>query len=236
MPATRFRGLPITGGRQSMEGNVPVTEGRQAMEEPFSEHDPFDVYRIPGITEDQLGWYKQTMEQLLGPWMQMMSGQPDLDAIDTLYNESIYGPGEREMEQSIIPKTRASFTGPGFWGTARAGAEERAWGDFESQMGARRGELYAGAYQQAQQNALSALSPWMQMLGFETFTPMLSENFPNVPSFNDGFGGTSITSSEGSPIGLGTSPPKLGVPWEELLKGMPQKKKPSPSKTPSYWR
>ncbi len=220
-----FGSIPISGGRRSQKGPSPDEGIRAAspfdVEQPIAEYDPFDVYQIPGITEEQDDWYRQTMQQMLGPWMQMLSGQPDLGALDTLYKESIYGPGEREMEQSIIPKTRAAFTGPGFWGTPRAEAEGRAWGDFESDMGARRGELYAGAYQQSQQNAISALGPWMQMLGFETFTPMLSENFPDYPSFG---GGTSISTVSAPPKGLGASFPELGV------------SSPKSQKKPRYWR
>lgn len=72
-------------------------------------------------------------------------GQPAYEitpeATENFYQQSIVAPTMREWEKTTRPTIKEAYSGPGYWGSARANEESDAAQNLAISLGAKRGEL-----------------------------------------------------------------------------------------------
>ena len=72
-------------------------------------------------------------------------GQPAFEVTpettEQYYQESIKAPMMKEWQESVEPMIREAYAGPGYWGSARAGAQQKGAQTLATTLGAARGEL-----------------------------------------------------------------------------------------------
>jgi len=64
------------------------------------------------------------------------------ETTEQYYQQAIKAPTMREWEQTVEPAIREAYTGPGYYGSARADATRKAAEDMEFNLAAQRAELY----------------------------------------------------------------------------------------------
>jgi hypothetical protein len=74
------------------------------------------------------------------------------------YNSTIKNPTLKNLNESVIPATKEAFSGPGYWGSGRAGAEAKASTDTYDVLNTKWGDLNWQVKQDNINNQAKALS------------------------------------------------------------------------------
>lgn len=64
------------------------------------------------------------------------------ETTEQYYQEAIRAPAMREWGETVEPLIREAYAGPGYWGSARAGAQVRGAEELATTLGKQRAELY----------------------------------------------------------------------------------------------
>jgi hypothetical protein len=85
------------------------------------------------------------MEARVAAVNQLLSGKAayniDPTVSENFYQQSIKPEYMKQFSETTLPGIKQAFTGPGYWGSARAGAEGDAYGDLATTLGSKRAEL-----------------------------------------------------------------------------------------------
>lgn len=130
---------------------------QRGLQEPVPAY-PGRLY-IPRTAEEEV--YFQRVPALVQELAEARArlGQPAYtvtpETTEQFYQQAIRAPALREWQEVVEPAIREAYTGPGYWGSARAEAQRKAAEDLATTLAARRAEL---AYQEelARRQALEA--------------------------------------------------------------------------------
>ena len=154
----------------------PVYPGAQVA--PLTPTQTGAITGAQGLTDFFAGQREQPMFGQTGTALEgLLSGQMGAGAITPEQTEQLFSsiyekPSTRYYEQYTKPGIRESYAGPGFWSSARAGAQARGAQELGETLGRQRGEFGWGveqanraAQEAAADRALSALGPAMGYAG-----------------------------------------------------------------------
>lgn len=102
----------------------------------------------------------------------LLSGQPGYESgpeyAEQFYQENIKPTAMREFQEITLPGIRNAYTGPGYYGSARQGAEVNAYQDLAQNLAAQRAELMYKeelARRQSIEDAYDRVTPAAQTVG-----------------------------------------------------------------------
>ena len=119
---------------------------------------PKSMY-VPKTAEEQA--YLEAMPRLAGEIGEARGrlGQPAFqitpETTEEYYQQAVKAPMMKEWQETVEPMIREAYAGPGYWGSARAGAQAKGAETLATTLGAKRAEL-SYADEQARRAALES--------------------------------------------------------------------------------
>ena len=119
---------------------------------------PKSMY-VPKTAEEQA--YLEAMPRLAGEISEARGrlGQPAFqitpETTEEYYQQAVKAPMMKEWQETVEPMIREAYAGPGYWGSARAGAQAKGAETLATTLGAKRAEL-SYADEQARRAALES--------------------------------------------------------------------------------
>lgn len=99
--------------------------------------------------------YEPTRQAATSTLTNMLSGRPDVGAVNTYFNKAVYTPAQQNLNDVVLPGIRN--TSRNMWSTARTSMEDKARQNFSTEMNANLAGLQYKELQAARENALKAL-------------------------------------------------------------------------------